>query len=209
MAKKLDPAIATDAVAPDAVAGAESDDLDVLHPERRLVIAGRDITVREYAFTEGLRLQTLARPFTEGLYALLTADAAVSFERVLGLIGDHYEAVLELVAISANVEQRWLDSLGDEDGNLLLMAWWGACGPFFLRSAVRRLQVARQEQAALQRIVQAAAQRSAGATSTPALSPTDIHPATAPDRSAPIPGDSFTSTTPPASGASDSNAEPT
>lgn len=187
---------------PDPENAEAAEDLDVLHPERRLVLAGREITVREYGFVEGLRLHGLAKPFADEISALLTAGDVLSYERMLDLIGDHHEVVMELVAISADVERAWLDTLGDADGNLLLMAWWGACGPFFLRSAVRRYQIERQEKAALERIVKDAA----GAMSTPASSPTDTAPATDPDKSAAIPGDSFSSGTPLPSAGSASNA---
>jgi hypothetical protein len=185
----------------------EVDDLDIIHPERQLKIAGRDITVREYSFVAGLRLRTLAKPFTDGLYTLLSGDRVPDFDAIGDLLGEHWQIVLDLVAESAELDRDFIDSLDDADGNLLLMAWWSACGPFFLRSAMRRIQIQQQEQITAAAMANKVAQTpSPGATSTPASSPTATNPATAQDKSAAIPGDSFCSGTPLPNAASASNA---
>lgn len=138
--------------------GPGADDLEVLHPERRATIAGCEVTVREYGFVEGLRLQPLVEPIIADLQGLL-GSGVPSLEAVLAILGQHADTVVALMAVAADVDEEWIAGLSQDDGHLLLMLWWGANGPFYLRSAaMRRLAAAR-----------------AGATSTPPSSP----PATA------------------------------
>ncbi|SEI99733.1 hypothetical protein SAMN04244572_02386 [Azotobacter beijerinckii] len=132
-------------------AAAGSDDLEVLHPERTAVIAGRKITVREYGFVEGLRLQPKAEPIVAALQGFIGVEGTI-LDAVLAVAAEHADAVVHLLAVAADVEDEWVESLGQADGHLLLMMWWGANGPFYLRRA------------ALQWL---AAQAPAGATSTP------------------------------------------
>lgn len=133
---------------------AGDDDLEVLHPERRATIAGREVTVREYGFVEGLRLQPLVEPIVADLQTLL-GGGVPTLEAVLAVLGRHADRVVALLAVAADVDEEWVAGLSQDDGHLLLMLWWGANGPFYLRAAaMRRLAAAR-----------------AGATSTPPLSP--------------------------------------
>jgi len=180
----------------------ETSDLDILHSERYLTLSHRDLIVREYSFVEGLQLRALAKPFADALRDAIAEGETFAFERIEALIGDHYDVVLQLVAISADVDRDFINGLNDNDGNLLLMAWWGACGPFFLRQCLRQLQMAQQELAAVQLASKAV---SPGPSSTPASSPTATSPAMSQDKSAIIPGDSFSSGTPRASAANASN----
>lgn len=138
-----------------------AEELDALHPERSAVLAGRKVTVREYGFVEGTRLRLVAKPFTEGLFQLLKGDRVPEYEAVLDVIAEHVDVVLELVAASADVKVPWIQKLSPEDGELLLMMWWGVTGPFFMRAALQRLRAERQVESLL-----------AGAVSTPPSLPT-------------------------------------
>ncbi|TBW02722.1 hypothetical protein E0E52_17030 [Azotobacter chroococcum] len=113
-------------------------DLEVLHPERTAVIAGRQVTVREYGFVEGLRLLPLAEPIIAALQDLASTGGTV-FDAVLAVAAEHADAVVNLMAVAADVEVEWIESLGQSDGHLLLMMWWGANGPFYLRRAALQL----------------------------------------------------------------------
>ncbi|WP_445364394.1 DUF6631 family protein [Microbulbifer sp. ANSA003] len=142
-------------------ASAESqDDLEILHPERTLTIAGEVITVREYGFVEGLRLRSLAAPFLKALHQVMGNGAALSLEAVLDIIAEHHEITLQLMAIAIDRDNDWLHDLNDPDGNRLLMTWWAVTGPFFLRSVQQRR---------IAELVASRAQKTvpAGETSTP------------------------------------------
>lgn len=140
-------------------------ELEILHPERTMIIAGRALVVREYGFIEGLRLRPLYKPFADDLYAAF-AERAPDFEQVLDVIARHVEAVTELAAVAADVEAAWVRALSADDGELLLMLWWGANAGFFIRRFGARLAVERAAQE------QAGAKASAGANSMPPSSRT-------------------------------------
>lgn len=120
---------------------AGADDLEVLHPERLLTIAGREVTVREYGFVEGLRLLKLAEPIIAGLQGDLSRGAP-SFESIMGVVAEHADVAVQLIAVACDVDAEWIESLSQDEGHLLLMAWWGVNGPFYMRTAATRLAVA-------------------------------------------------------------------
>ncbi|CAD5107238.1 DUF6631 family protein [Zestomonas carbonaria] len=140
-----------------------ADDLQVLHPEVSLQVAGRDLVVREYGFIEGLGLRPRIQPLLDDLYELIQAQK-LELEQIIVTLGRHHALVAELVAIAADVDVAWLGTLNQWDGQRLLMTWWGVNGPFYLRSLVERAQAER---------VEAEARRRVGATSTPPSSPAD------------------------------------
>ena len=139
-----------------------ADDLQVLHPERSATIAGRELVVREYGFIEGLGLRPTVQPLLDDLYAQISGGGVPALEQILVMLGQHHQLIQELVATAADVEPEWVAGLNQYDGHLLLMMWWGANGPFYVRSVLNRV-VAEKAEAAVR----------AGRTSTPPLSPPD------------------------------------
>jgi len=158
MARKKDERIITAPQTPVATTP-PSDDLEVLHPERSATIAGRAVTVREYGFIEGIRLRPLLQPFLDDLHAMMRGDTLPSLDQITMTLGAHIDAVSEAVAIAADVELEWLTGLNQDDGMHLLMLWWIANGPFYVRSVHNR--IARDR--AVERL-------RAGRTSTPSSS---------------------------------------
>ncbi|MDI3489558.1 MAG: hypothetical protein PWP11_835 [Thauera sp.] len=152
-----------------SAAAQEADDLDVLHPERVLSIGGRQVVVREYGNVEWLRLLPSASPLVTALAEKLGEGAALDYETALGVLAEHIDAVLPFVLQSADMDRAAFDALGADDAELLLMAWWGVNGRFFVQRAANRLGVAQ---------LQAALARSAGANSTQPSSPTATAPQT-------------------------------
>lgn len=152
--------------APAKKAGA--DDLQVLHPDRTLSIAGCSVTVREYGFVEGLGLRPLMQPFLDDLYALVKGRQELPpLEEIMVVFGTHYELVAQLMAQSADVELEWVRQLDSRQGQMLLYAWWTVNGPFFVGAVVDRI---RAEAAA------AAERARAGRTSTQSSLPEGMEP---------------------------------
>ncbi|HLD65155.1 MAG TPA: DUF6631 family protein [Pseudomonas sp.] len=135
---------------------AGADDLEVLHPERSAIIAGRALTVREYGFVEGLGLRALMRPFLDDLHAIVDGGSLPPLDQVTDMLGQHSDAVVQAIAVAADVEPAWIHTLGQDDGEHLMLLWWTANGPFYVRSVYQRIATAR-----------AVASQHAGATSTP------------------------------------------
>lgn len=165
MAEKL----TQDAAAAGAEPGAE--DLAILHPERTLSIAGREITVREYSFIAGLRLRPLMRPLLDDLHRLVLAGESADLGAIMALLGTHWQATLQLAAEAAEVEREWIESLDAKQGELLLTVWWSVCGPFFWRNVIGRV--------AADRIAAELARARAGRTSTSPSSAPDAAPSSA------------------------------
>lgn len=140
-----------------------ADDLEILHPEREVIIVGRQLVVREYGFVEGLRLMPLAEPLIEALRTHLEDGQPWGVEAVHAMLGRHAEAVVRLMAVAADVEPEWIDSLDQNAGTELMFWWWTVNGPFYMRCAVDRAKAA----------LAVKAQR-AGRTSTPPSLPPDM-----------------------------------
>ncbi|WKE65074.1 hypothetical protein PVT67_15635 [Gallaecimonas kandeliae] len=108
-------------------------DLETLFPDAEIAIAGRDITVREYSFVQGLRLRASIQPLLAGLAKLTAKPENTPIDAILDLMAEHHDQVLDLIAASAGVERAWIEQLGDADGQALAFTWWRVCGPFFVR----------------------------------------------------------------------------
>ena len=116
-----------------------AEELAILFPDRQAKIGGRLVTVREYTFSEGLLLAPAAKPFLDSLYSLVTAGgSAPTLEQINDVCSLHAAVVLDLVAKSADVERPWIDTLNEEEGDLLLLMWWTANSGFFIRRVLRR-----------------------------------------------------------------------
>lgn len=116
------------------------EELDILHPQREALIAGRKVTVREYGFVEGTRLRLVAKPFMDSLYDLIGGKAVPTYDAVKDVMALHIDLVVELMARAADVDVAWISELNDPDGDLLALMWWGANGSFFMRAALQRLK---------------------------------------------------------------------
>ncbi|MGA7437652.1 MAG: DUF6631 family protein [Luteibacter sp.] len=137
MARKVTPSRSTSRPAKTTAAAAGTDDLAVLHPEITVPIKGEFIVVREYGLVEGLKVRYLLGPFNADLHALFDKGPFLT-DDVIDLFGAHVDLIMEAVAIAIDKPVAWVRGLDEENGNTLLMAWWGVQGPFFLRQIVSR-----------------------------------------------------------------------
>lgn len=139
MARKVNAANSAAPAASKEAAGA--DDLEILNPDFELSIDGEKITVKEFRFFEGLALRAQAQPFFDDLYALLGQPGGPppSFDDFeVGLLAKHESLVKAMVAISTGKSVEWIESLGDEDGEALMLTWWQVNSGFFIRRVMRR-----------------------------------------------------------------------
>lgn len=162
MAKKKQDKIIKAEPAATPVAAGGADDLEILHPERSASIAGRAVTMREYAFIEGLKLHPLYQPFVDELHAVVVDSGVPPLSQITGLLARHHESIKQLIAAAADVEVEWLNGLSDRDGSNLMYLWWAVNAPFFMRRVFDRIAADR-----------AVAHHHAGEKSMPSLSSTD------------------------------------
>ena len=129
-------------------------DLQIIHPDAPFRLAGRTLTLREYGHIEGLRLLAWARPFVDGLYALVAREAGVqpTLTEIRFLRAEHADLVRDMTAqalttpgeVLANaLPEReelaaWIERLGDQDGQALLAVWWQVNVHFFFRRCFER-----------------------------------------------------------------------
>lgn len=143
----------------------EPSDLEVLHPERVLLLGGDQVTVREYSNVEWLRLLPAAEPMVAAVAEMLASPHEPTYEAVLNAIATHTDGLLPLIVQAADRDMDWLESLHPNEVEFLLMTWWGVNAHFFVLRAKNRRAV---EQASATRKAQAAqTTTSVGARSTP------------------------------------------
>ncbi|MGA0610568.1 DUF6631 family protein [Caldimonas sp. KR1-144] len=159
-----------------AKAEAAAGDVDVLHPERILNLSGRVVTMREYGHVEWLRLLPRAAPLVETLSSYLEGGRPPSYEEALDVMTRHVDELMPLVMQACDLPADIV--LRPDDGELLLMAWWGCNGRFFVQRALNRLMVRAQEE----RVV--AAQATPRSTSPSSPSPASHAPTSKPAPSA-------------------------
>lgn len=122
------------------------EELEILHPERQLMISGELITVRELGFFEGLAYQEQITPLAQDLGDMLAYDEP-SLEALMGIFARHKAAFGAVMAAAINKPATWLDTLGDDDGLSLTLVFWAVNKSFFVRRALmhRQQQVTRKQ----------------------------------------------------------------
>lgn len=123
-------------------------ELEILLPDADLTLAGEAVTVREYRFKEGLKVQTLAKPLLADLSALFLGmdetdplpDEADTMLLTLSEIFARHESLMSrIISISIDREPAWVDALSDSEGQTLLMIWWRVNRDFFVRRLTTQL----------------------------------------------------------------------
>lgn len=115
-------------------------ELATLFPDQTLTLGGETVPVRALRFREGLELLPIIRPIIDGMQQL--AEEAqdnpenLTSASVLGLLEDHPDAWVSLMAAAANRDADWVEGLDLEDGEALALAAWRANAPFLLRRLI-------------------------------------------------------------------------
>lgn len=130
---------------------AAASELAVLHPDGPVTLRKRTVTVREYGWVEGLRVQSACKDFLAALYALFArgGDGPPPAHAVRDVFMEHALTVQWLIAwsitpaadaenahqfVEAQVKNaQWIATLNDVEGDALLAVWWGVNSGFFIR----------------------------------------------------------------------------
>lgn len=113
-------------------------ELEIIAPDVEVTLVnGRIITVREYAFLDGLKLQNTAAPVLDAL-----ADGEdITVQRLSQVFGEHAELMPTLMAAACDLSASEIRALNDHDGQVLLAAFWRVNKDFFVqRLLVRKVQ---------------------------------------------------------------------
>lgn len=148
----------------------QTDELDILAPDKQIVISGETLVVRELRFGEQIAhhaiLSTLAealRPAISGEEKMRSAD---ELTLILDALTEHAEALTTMIAISVGKSREWVADLTGDEGEALTLVWWSVNQGFFIRRLLRPLV-----------LQEARARLSAGDASSPSSSATDTLPA--------------------------------
>ncbi len=114
-----------------------STDLDILHPERELEIAGETVVVREFGFIEAARLSRWAQPVIDDLaQMMMDPDVDIDLTVLDEILTRHTDVMTRLIAQAVDRDPAWVEALSDVDGQRLMMAFWEVNGGFFMRRLV-------------------------------------------------------------------------
>lgn len=147
----------------------EPSDMEVLHPERFLVLGGDQVAVREYSNLEWLRALPIAEPLVAAVATMLAGEQDPGYEMALDAIARHSDGLVPLIVQAVDRDVAWLDALCPIEFETVLMTWWAVNGHFFVRRASNRQAIEQASAAMKASTVTQAAQTvaSTGASSTP------------------------------------------
>jgi hypothetical protein len=117
------------------------DDLAILFPDRGVVIAGVAVTMREFRWVEGLRLQSLIAPIVGRLADLAEQGKLMEAAALDALFMEQAEVLPLLIATACDQPVEWVNTLSDRDGSNLRLLWWTVNVPFFVPRVSDELQV--------------------------------------------------------------------
>ena len=125
---------------PDTSAAASAaEDLSVLFPDQTIELMGKNVTVIEYRFIQWLKLKAKCSDLIE-IFAEFLKAKEVDLNDILECFEDHFDLIQDLIVEATSLPQDFLEQLGDEDMQALLLTWWSVNKHFFLRSADRLLR---------------------------------------------------------------------
>lgn len=116
-----------------------------IKPDVTLTIAGRQLTVREYGFFEGLEVAHQAQGLIRDMHAMC-ADGRLQYSRIRRLFGPHREVVIAIAAKAADVDADWVRGLekSPQDAEVFFDTWFGVNASFFVHEVIVEMREARQ-----------------------------------------------------------------
>ncbi len=118
-----------------------SDEVEILFPDGCVSIAGEEVSVKEFRFTAGLKAARIGRPIIEALEVMVSEspgdDELLAMSSAL--FEDYADPFIQLMSMATGKPLAWFDDLDDDEGNMLLHAFWGVNRHFFLKRAVKNV----------------------------------------------------------------------
>lgn len=113
------------------MAAPAENELDILFPNRQLLVGGEEVTVREFTYLEALRLGAKALPL---LIAMEEAGRDTPDLLLLDrLLPQYVDIWFDLLAVATGRDTDWLKALGNRDGERLMLTFWAVNQDFFVR----------------------------------------------------------------------------
>lgn len=115
-------------------------DLNVLFPNHRIFINGKQLTVQEYTFVEWLQLRQQYAVFINKFTALMTEHDDVLVDDVLAFFEDEFADVQGLILASIGQSADFLAKVSANEMESLMLTWWQVNKHFFMKSVVRAMR---------------------------------------------------------------------
>lgn len=115
-------------------------DLSILFPDQSLLIGGKTVKLKEYAFVEWLTLRQTYAPFIAKFTELMTASDDVLVDDVLEFFEDEFADLKGLILASIGETAKFLDGLSLTEMESLMLGWWQVNKHFFMKSVVRAVR---------------------------------------------------------------------
>lgn len=117
----------------------ESNDLEVLMPNREITLAGEIITVREYSFKDALTIGNDIDQFVALIVNEMNGTNKITIEQADTIIMGNLELVYSLISTSIQKPISFIEALSYEDGLQLLDWWWVVNSRFFMNAVTRKI----------------------------------------------------------------------
>jgi hypothetical protein len=102
---------------------------------RKLDIGGRNVTIHEYTFFEGLEVANDASDFIADL-SIKIKEGSLRYSQVRRLYGKHSAQVKLIAARAGDVEVSWLEGLTRDESETYMATWFAVNSAFFVLEAV-------------------------------------------------------------------------
>lgn len=117
----------------------ESNDLEVLIPNREITLAGEIITVREYSFKDALTIGNDIDQFVALIVNEMNGTNKITIEQADAIIMNNLKLVYSLISTSIQKSITWIEALSYEDGLQVLDWWWVVNSGFFMNAVTRKI----------------------------------------------------------------------
>lgn len=117
----------------------ESNDLEVLMPNREITLAGEIITVREYSFKDALTIGREIDQFVALIVNEMNGTNKITIEQADTIIINNLELVYSLISTSIQKPISFIEALSYENGLQLLDWWWVVNSGFFMNAVMRKI----------------------------------------------------------------------
>lgn len=125
----------------------QTNDADVLFPNIEVKIKNEVITVKEFSFIQGMKINAIAQPMIKDLSSFFT-DENADFSAMSSVFDAHAELLIHLMSISSTMPVEWFETLTDSEGQSLLMTFWSVNKSFFInRLLLKNMETQQQAQA--------------------------------------------------------------
>ncbi|MGH8032798.1 MAG: DUF6631 family protein [Luteimonas sp.] len=114
-----------------------------LKPDTPLALSGRQVTVREYSFFEGLEIAHRAAKFIADMH-VMCAGGDLRYAQIRRLFGVHQEVVIPIAAQAADVEPEWVRSLKGDEAEVFMSTWFAVNSSFFVHEVIVEMREERQ-----------------------------------------------------------------